>query len=228
MAGVEQSGELLSSGYQGIVYKVAAGPEHPGVRYLIVKQAMGSAPVRWFRRRMIRREHRIYERLAGIAGIPRCLGLERGDRLLLEFIEGQPLKLSSDELDDREQFFAALLELLQAAHRAGVAHADLKRKENILVTPAGLPCLIDFGSAVVRPDTGGGVRAWLFRQACQIDLNAWVKHKYLGRYAEVSAADASFYRPTLIERGSRPLRRAWRKLTARQWRKARRRRRSRP
>ena len=145
MTGVEQSGELLSAGYQGVVYKVAAGSKYPGIDYLIVKQPMGSILARWFRRRMISREYSVYLRLAGIAGIPKCFGLEDGERLVLEFIDRHPLKLASGELEDRELFFDALLKVLQASHLAGVAHADLKRKENILVTPTGLPCLIDFG-----------------------------------------------------------------------------------
>jgi len=223
MTGVEQSGELLSAGYQGVVYKVAAGSKYPGTDYLIVKQPMGSILARWFRRRMICREYTVYLRLAGIAGIPKCFGLEGGERLVLEFIEGHPLKLASGELEDRELFFAALLKLLQASHLAGVAHADLKRKENILVTPASLPCLIDFGSAVTCTEDSHFLRRWLFRQACQIDLNAWVKHKYLGQYDEISSADAPFYQPTFIERAVRPLRRTWRKITARDWRKRRRR-----
>ena len=118
---------------------------------------------------------------------------------------------------------AALLEVLQATHRAGVAHADLKRKENILVTPDGLPVLIDFGSAVTCADGSSGFRCWMFRQTCQIDLNAWIKHKYLGRYDEISSEDLPYYQPTVIERVVRPIRRIWRKITARQWRKARRR-----
>lgn len=221
-----EHGELLSSGYQGVVYKVPAGPEYPDVDpevdYLIVKEAMGSPLARWFRRRMIRREYRVYQRLEGIGGVPRCFGL-REDRLLLEFTDGHPLKLSAGELPDRDRFFAALLETLLAIHGAGVAHSDMKRKDNVIVTPDGLPCLIDFGSAVLRPTRGRGFRQWLFEQACQIDLNAWVKHKYLARYDEIGNADARYYRPTLVERVARPLRRIWRKISARQYRKARKR-----
>jgi len=220
---LSKNGELLSAGYQGVVYKVAAGPEYPGTDYLIIKQSMGSPLIRCFRRWMIRREHRVYMRLAGIPGIPGCFGLQDGDRLLLEFIDGHPLKLAAGELEDREKFFSELLELLLAAHRAGVAHADLKRKENVLITSAGRPCLIDFGSAVTCFEGSGGLRRWLFRQTCQIDLNAWIKHKYLGRYDEISSSDAPYYRPTFVERIIRPLRRIWRKVSARQWRKARRR-----
>jgi len=91
------------------------------------------------------------------------------------------------------------------------------------VTPAGMPYLIDFGSAVTCADGSGGLRRWIFRQACQIDLNAWVKHKYLGRYDEISGTDAPYFQPTFIERAVRPLRRTWRKVTARRWRKRRRR-----
>lgn len=220
MVGFEH-GELLSSGYQGLVYKVRAGPEYPDVEYLIVKDAMGPAFVRSFRRWMIRREYAVYRRLEGIAGVPRCFGL-RDDRLLLEFIDGRPLRLSADELPDRERFFGALLTILEAIHRAGVAHSDMKRKENILVTPGGMPCLIDFGAAVLRPEGRAPWRDWVFRQACQVDLNAWIKHKYLAQYDRITEADARYYDPTGVERIARPLRRAWRKVTARKFRKARR------
>ena len=62
---------------------------------------------------MIRREYAVYRRLDGVAGVPRCFGL-RDDRLLLEFVDGRPLRLSADELPDRERFFRALLDILNA------------------------------------------------------------------------------------------------------------------
>ena len=219
MTVAEQNGELLSAGYQGVVYKVAAGPDYPGADYLIVKQPMGSRFLQWFRRRMIRREYEVYRRLEGIAGIPKCFGLEPGGKLVLEFIDSHPLKLSHNELADRERFFTELLELLQALHRAGVAHADLKRKENILVSTADRPYLIDFGSALICDEHSGPLRRWIFHQACQIDLNAWTKHKYLGQYDRIEPEDAGYYRPTIVERVTRPIRRIWRKVTARQLRK---------
>ena len=212
-------GELLSSGYQGVVYKVPVGDDFPDADYLIVKEAMGSSLVRWLRRWMIRREYAVYQRLEGVAGVPRCFGLDN-DRLLLEFIEGNPLRLSSGELENRDRFFAVLLETLQSIHRAGVAHSDMKRKDNIIVTPEGLPVLIDFGSAVLRPAREGSWKFRIFQQACQIDLNSWVKHKYLARYDEVTAEDAPYYAPTVVERVVRPIRQVWRKLTGRKLRKA--------
>jgi predicted Ser/Thr protein kinase len=231
MAGPEPRGEPISSGYQGVVYKIRVdtlwpggslpdGQPAPESNYLIVKEAMGIPVIRDLRRRMIRREYEIYRRLEGVAGIPRCYGLI-DDRLLLEFVAGHSLRLSTNELPDRDAFFATLLETLLAAHRAGVAHADMKRKENILVTPDGKPFLIDFGSAVIRNEERPLSR-WLFEQACQIDLNAWVKHKYLARYDLISPADEEYFRPTAIERWTGPVRRAWRRLTVRNWREQRR------
>lgn len=218
--------ELISSGYQGSVYKVSAdslGPDgpHPESHYLIVKEPMGFPLIRKLRQLMIRREHDIYRRLDGIPGIPRCYGLQGGNRLVLEFVDSHSLRLSKNELPDREKFFAELLEILQNTHAAGVAHGDLKRKDNILVTPEGRPYLVDFGSAVAKKE-GAFLNRWLFRQACKIDLNAWIKHKYLGRYDEISAADAQYFQPTVVEKWARFFRRIWHKLTRRRWREERR------
>ena len=87
MAGSNHGGELISSGYQGVVYKIdvdSSNLELPEIdsRYLIVKETMGSAMVRKLRRLMLRREYDVYRRLEGIAGIPRCYGLEDGHRLV--------------------------------------------------------------------------------------------------------------------------------------------------
>lgn len=206
---------LLARGYQGTV-SLVEGPDG----WLIVKEAMGAWPLRALRRAMLRREHAVYQRLQGIPGVPRCLGLQHGERLLLEYIEGRSLRRVDLSAAERERFFASLMILIRAIHDAGVAHADLKRKDNILVRPDGEPVLIDFGSAVVKGP--GAVRRFLFRQACQTDLNAWVKLKYRRRYEQISPADLAFYHQTWPERAARRVRETWRTLTARRWRKSRR------
>ena len=53
---------------------------------------------------------------------------------------------------------------------------------------------------MLRTDGGGVLRDWIFREACQIDLNAWVKHKYLARYDDISDEDRQYFDPTLVER----------------------------
>ena len=215
------SSELLSRGYQGEVYKTQTDSQS-----LIVKQPMGSGLARWARRAMIRREHKVYLRLDGIPGVPRCFGLQDGERLVLEFMEGTPMRELGGQVPDPERFYAHFLQLILAMHRAGVAHADMKRKDNILVTADGLPCLIDFGSAVLGGEDAGVIRSFVFRQACRIDLNAWIKLKYQRQYQNISEADRQYYRPTILENLARVIRKTWRTLTGRQLRKARRRRKS--
>lgn len=208
---------LLARGYQGAVYLTAtpAGP-------VIVKKPLGRGPMRAARRAMLRREFSIYQQLPGIPGIPRCLGLEHGEELVLEFIDGPSLRTLNDELPDRERFFAALLDLLLAMHRAGVAHGDLKRKNNILLGPGGQPYLIDFGTAVFAPPGAGVLRRLMFRQLRNMDFNAWIKLKYRGRVADIAPADLQYHRPTLLEWLARVVRRVWRTVTRRHQRKSRR------
>jgi predicted Ser/Thr protein kinase len=70
------------------------------------------------------------------------------DYLVMEYIEGQPLK-GPVPLGDALRFAAQIADALDAAHKKGITHRDLK-PANILVTKAGgNPCvkLLDFGLA---------------------------------------------------------------------------------
>lgn len=216
-----QADQFLSRGYQGVVYlrDTATGR-------VVVKQPMGRGLGLWLRRVMLRREYAAYQRLDGVPGVPRCFGVEADGSLLLEFLEGEPYRETAAALRDRDLFFSELLRSILAVHAAGVAHADLKRRGNILISPDGRPVLLDFGSAVLRSRRGGWVNGLLFRQICRMDLNAWVKLKYRRRYDLIPAEDRGYYHPTRIESVARVIRRLWRKLTGRQLRKARRRRRT--
>jgi predicted Ser/Thr protein kinase len=205
----------LAQGYQGAVYLVDA----PGGA-VIVKTASGRGVLRSARRAMLRREHAVYQRLRGVTGVPACKGLDRSGDLLLEFIEGASLREARLAPPERERFFQRLLEVIQAVHCAGVAHGDLKRKDNILVGPGNQPYLIDFGTAVACPPGSGLLRRALFRQLRRMDLNAWVKLKYQRQGLDADPADLGYYRPTLAERFARLVRRAWRTATFRRWRKS--------
>ena len=188
-----------------------------GPARVVVKQPMGGRIARRIRRAMLRRENDAYRRLAGIDGIPRCLGLREDGSLLLEFVEGEAFRESAHALRDREAFFSELLRIILCIHEAGVAHADLKRRGNILISPEGKPYLIDFGSAMMRREDGGLLPGVV---PPGLDLNAWIKLKYRRRYDDVSPADAVYYHPTAIEAVARVVRRVWRRLTGRRFRKA--------
>ena len=212
---------FLSRGYQGVVYL-----RDTGASRVVVKQPMGRGLALWLRRVMLRREYAAYQRLDGVSGVPRCFGVEGDGSLLLEFLEGEPYRETAAALHDRDRFFSELLHCILAVHAAGVAHADLKRRGNLLVSPDGHPILLDFGSAVLLGRRGRWLNRLLFRQICRMDLNAWVKLKYRRRYDLITAEDRGYYHPTRIEAMARVVRRLWRKLTGRQFRKARRRRRT--
>lgn len=208
---------LLASGYQGVVY---LRDDEQG--RVIIKSAGGSpGPLRALRRAMLRREYRIYQRLAGVAGVPACGGMVSDDHLLLEYVEGHSLRDMPLDPVDRERFFTELRDLILAVHAAGVAHGDLKRKNNILVGPGGRPYLIDFGTAISVDADAGPLRRVLFRLMCRTDLNAWIKLKYRHETDALAAEDAPYYRPTVVEGLARAVRRTWRTVTFRRWRNAR-------
>jgi predicted Ser/Thr protein kinase len=209
--------KLLGRGYQGAVWleQRPAGP-------VIVKKAIGRGPARALSRAMLRREFAIYDLLRGIRGVPACHGLS-GNELVLEFIDGRSLREASPAPELRERFFAELLALIESIHRAGVAHGDLKRKDNIFLGRDGHPYVIDFGTAVSAPPGSGYLRRLAFRELCRMDLNAWVKLKYQRQGVPVAAGDEACLRPTAAERVARVVRRTWRAATFRRLRKAHRR-----
>jgi predicted Ser/Thr protein kinase len=218
-------GRRLGHGYQASVelYSTPAGN-------VVVKKPHRAVLLGPLWRYLLRREHAVYERLAGVAGVPRTYGLIDGEYLALEYVPGPSLRAFESQLADREEFFARLLETLRAMHTAGVAHADLKRKDNIIVGPGDHPYLIDFGIAVRRGKSRLGRS--LFEHAAQGDRNAWIKLKY-GRRIESAEApevlsrdDAALYRPLWTERVARAIRVPWQTITLRRprqrWRAKRR------
>ena len=171
---------------------------------LIVKSAMGRGALRLLRQRTLLREYEAYRRMEGVAGIPRCHGLVAGRYLVLEFIRGTPFRQA--QWQDRDRWFAEFLAVLQAIHARGVSHGDLKSKTNILVTEDEKPCVIDFGTAFVSKPGFHPVNNWLFEHGRRMDLNAWVKHKNHGRYADVSDEDRELLDYSFIEYWVRKLR----------------------
>lgn len=164
---------------------------------LIVKSAMGRGLVRALRERTLLREYQAYQRMQGLQGVPRCLGLVGGHYLVLEFIRGTPYREAT--WTDRDRWFNELLVVLRSFHERGVSHGDLKSKSNILVTDDGKPCVIDFGTAFVHKPGFHPLNNRLFEHGCRMDINAWVKHKYHGRYENIEGADLDLLDYSTIE-----------------------------
>ena len=205
------SGEPLGRGYQAEV-RLYQGP----FGRVVVKEARRWPLLGFVTMWSLRREHAVYERLDGVPGVPRCLGVIRGRCLVLEHIDGVSLRRRELEGPLDDAFFARLLETLEAMHRAGIAHGDLKRKDNVLVGPGGQPYVIDFGIAAFADRSR--LERLLFAAWRQMDLNAWLKLKYRRRLDLASPEDAARYRPLLIERVARAIRVPWQALTLRKLR----------
>ena len=190
---------ILAVSNQGTILHYRADGED-----LIVKTAMGRGPIRALRQRTLLREYEAYRRMDGLAGIPRCHGLVAGRYLVLEFIRGTPYRDAT--WTDRERWFAEFLAVLRSIHARGVSHGDLKSKANIMVTADEKPCVIDFGTAFVFKPGFHPINNRLFEHGRRMDLNAWVKHKYHGRYADVSDMDRELLDYSFIEYWVRKLR----------------------
>ena len=209
----EIEGVPLGAGYQGTadLYRTPLGD-------FVIKRARGPFFWRHLGERGLRRERDIYERVRAVVGIPRCIGLLDSKHLVLEHIPGESYRKRQYELIDRERFFERLFTSIEDLHAAGVAHGDLKRKDNLLVGPDERPFLIDFGLAFAT-DSGRLFEKRAFEWVKQYDYNAWIKHKYQGRIDDISPEDAKYYRPMKLELIARGIRRLWQKLTFRRYRK---------
>jgi predicted Ser/Thr protein kinase len=204
-SGACETSPKLGSGYQGSVYLFTRGDER-----LVVKTARGRGLAGALQRLMLRSEFRVYERLGGLAGVPECHGMIDGKYLVLEYVAGLPFRGAT--LEDRERFFERLLELIRALHARGVAHGDLKKKDNLLVIDGRDPCIVDFGVAVARRRRFAPLNRYWFRLARTFDYNAWAKLKSSGDLSRLSAEELRLVRRTRVERVASALKSTWLRL----------------
>jgi len=127
--------------------------DHDGLP-LILKMPMTSSPGPRESERY-RREFGILQRLHDVRGVTRvhaCEQIQDRPVLLLESVEGVPLSELTGEPLEVERVLELAISLattLAALHRRGIIHKDIK-PSNIIVTPSGETCLIDFGIATLQ------------------------------------------------------------------------------
>lgn len=138
----------------------------------LVSVVRDTRSARWWTRplarHLLRREQRALALLASVERVPKLL---YGDahHLRREWIEGLPMHRASPP-DAR--YFREALRLVRQLHARDLTHDDLAKEPNWLVTPAGLPALVDFQLARHAPR-----RDWLFRMLAHDDLRHLLKHK---------------------------------------------------
>jgi len=190
---------ILATSNQGIVLLF----EGDGLK-LVIKSAMGRGPVRRARQATLEREYAAYQRLKGVEGVPACYGLLSRRYLLMEFIDGTAYREATWQ--DRDTWFAELLEVIRAFHARGVSRGDLKSKTNMIVGVDQKPYIIDFGTTFIHKDGFHPLNNQLFEYGKRLDINAWVKHKYHGRYKNASEEDRQLLNYSKLEYVVRKLR----------------------
>lgn len=147
---------------------------HDG-RLLVTKDyGQGNTVLRLLGLLLMGREQGAYEKLAGLPGIPGCPGRVDRYTLVTEYAPAEPASTVAIGLLTPE-FYARLEALVQAMHERGVVHGDLKRLDNVLVTAAGEPVLIDFSAAFWHGSNP--VAALVFPYLWDDDLRAVYKLK---------------------------------------------------
>lgn len=195
----------LASGYQGqtLLYENAG-------RRLVIKVPIGRGPRRWIATLLLRHEARVYACLDGFTGAPKYYGLLKNRYLVLAYVEGVSARTAA--YVDRGAFFSELLHFINELHRRGIAHSDLQKKDNLLVVAGSTPCLLDFGTAVIRKPGFAPINRLHYRLAKRLDINQYIKLKYRKRFDALSAADQALYQRTTVEKVARALKRLWRQV----------------
>ncbi len=138
----------LGRGGMGIVYRVLAGGEERALKLLPLAPLLGP--------RMLERFRREAETLTRLSHphIVRVHATGMHDEmpfLVMDLVEGEPLDQCARGLDRDAvlSLVATLADTLDAAHREGVLHRDLK-PQNVIVRPDGSPVLLDFGLSAIE------------------------------------------------------------------------------
>jgi len=134
--------------------------------------------IRLIGRPQITREARAYEALIGIEGIPTLRGRPDPLTLVIDYAEGRRLTSVRLEPGPKQPYIEQIQRLMDAIHERGVAHLDLRGRDNILVGPDGILHLIDFAAShTSRPGTLR--RRYVFPLLRSIDRSALLKWKRL-------------------------------------------------
>ena len=198
-----ENSNKLSSGLQGqtLLYK----DSQPN---LVIKVSHGNGLMLLLNKRMLKHEYDVYRKLDGFNGVPKCYGLIASNYLVLQYIDGQPIR--NRRPVDEASYFSRLLETIKQLHAYGVGHLDLKKRDNLLVTHDDQPCIIDFGAAVIFKPGFHPFNHFSYRLAKQFDYNAWFAHKYRDKPEDsIEDTDRDYFSQTLVERVSRKIKRLY-------------------
>ncbi len=123
------------------------------------------------------RETKALKHLHEVQYVPQLLHTPSTRSFLMSYHESEQISHLQHISPDWPVFFERLESAIQAVHRAGVAHNDLRNPSNTLVTPQGEPVLVDLVACFCRGRAWNWPNHWLFTKFAQVDLSALTKLK---------------------------------------------------
>src|SRR5712691_8978423 len=142
----------IGAGGMGEVYRAKDTKLDREVAIKVLPAALARDPERLAR---FEREAKVLASL-NHPNIAQIYGVEesRGSRaLVMELVDGATLSVPQP-LEAALNYAKQIADALEAAHEKGITHRDLK-PANIMVTPAGIVNVLDFGLAAVAPASAG-------------------------------------------------------------------------
>lgn len=191
--------QLLQSGqrWQPDIYLTSVD----GSRAVLKDYSRRGLVARWWGAILVRREEAAYGRLREVEGVPKAFGRHGRYGLLTEFIDAKLVTKFVEKGPLPSVYFDRLYAVVGAIHSAGVAHGDLKRRKNLMITDDHRPYIIDFASAWWKGRRWNLPRNWLYRQMCRIDGNAVAKLKARHGLDQLTPKEqAALDNPTGLER----------------------------
>jgi predicted Ser/Thr protein kinase len=173
--------------------------EESSVYYVTDKKIRVSVPRSITRFNPTLREHRAYQRLAGLPFLPHCYGKLDRHALLFEHLDAEPLQNAPPAMVP--QALEQLRGAVEAMHERGILHNDLRHRRNILIDKAGNVRVIDFAGALY---VTRGWRSLLFGWLAGVDRSAAIKWQLRYCPERISRPDLEWYRGFLRRRSFWP------------------------
>jgi len=141
----------------------------------------------------IARESRAYAWLGAMEGVPRFVGRVDAHALALAEVDGRQLAFARDLHPQGRAILERLRALMDRMHARGLAHLDLRGRENVMVRADGELVVVDLAGAVrLRP--GGLAHRLFFRWLERADESAFLKWKLLLDPAGLTMEERDFLR----------------------------------
>src|SRR6266566_2055313 len=137
----------IGAGGMGEVYRARDAKLERDVAIKVLPHLLANDPERLAR---FEREAKVLAAL-NHPNIAQIYGLEQR-ALVMELVEGETLK-GPLPLETALNYAKQIADALEAAHEKGIIHRDLK-PANIMITPAGVVKVLDFGLAAVAQADG--------------------------------------------------------------------------